>query len=206
METIVQKGGFIIYPLLLCAVLSLTIIIERAITLFRERVNKEQLTNQLKELLSRNKVMDALTLCEQRPTALNRVLKAGLLKHNKSREVIQETLEKAGRGEVPSLEKYLGILATIASISPLLGLLGTVSGMIKVFIEIENAGGLVDPSILAGGIWEALLTTAFGLSIAIPTLVAYNFFTSHGNRLISDMEEVSSELLTFISGEEKDEI
>jgi len=150
--------------------------------------------------------MDALTLCEQYPTALSRVLKAGLLKHNQDRETIQGTLDKAGKNEVPNLEKYLGILATIASISPLLGLLGTVSGMIKVFIEIENAGGLVNPSILAGGIWEALLTTAFGLSIAIPTLVAYNFFTSHVNTLISDMEDASLELLTFISGEEKHEV
>ena len=202
MWTIIQKGGFIIYPLILCSLLALTVIIERAISLSRAQINKRVFMKRLAELISRNRIIDAVNYCEKYHVPLARVLKAGLLKHNQTREYIQTSIEKAIREEVPFLERYLGILATISSVAPLLGLLGTVSGMIKVFIQVEASSGLINPKMLAGGMWEALLTTAFGLAIAIPTLVAYNFFLSRSNTLVQETEDASAELLSMLKGEE----
>ena len=110
-------------------------------------------------------------------------------------------LEGFQKQEIPFLERFLGILATITAVTPLLGFLGTVSGMIKVFIQVEASSGLISPKMLSGGIWEALLTTAFGLAIAIPTLVAYNFFLSRSNTLVNEIEDAEVELLSLLKGE-----
>ncbi len=202
MWTLIQKGGFIIYPLILCSLLALTVIIERAISLSRAQINKRVFMKRLAELISRNRIMDAVNYCEKYHVPLARVIKAGLLKHNQTREHIQVRIEKAIREEVPFLERYLGILATISSVAPLLGLLGTVSGMIKVFIQVEASSGLINPKMLSGGVWEALLTTAFGLAVTIPTLIAYNFFLSRSNTLVQEIEDASGELLSILKGEE----
>ena len=201
MWTLIQKGGFLIYPLILCSVLALTVIIERAISLSRAQINKRVFMKRIAELISRNRIMDAVNYCEKYHVPVSRVIKAGLLKHNQTREHIQSSIEKAIREEVPFLERYLGILATITSVAPLLGFLGTVSGMIKVFIQVEASSGLINPKMLSGGIWEALLTTAFGLAIAIPTLVAYNFFLSRSKTLVNEIEDASVELLSLLKGE-----
>lgn len=203
MWTLIQKGGFIIYPLMFCSVLTLAVIIERAISLSRAQINKKVFMKRLAELIYRNKIMDAVGYCEKYSAPLARVIKAGLLKYNQTRENIQVALERAIKEESPFLERFLGILATIASVAPLLGLLGTVSGMIKVFMEVEASSGLINPKMLAGGIWEALLTTAFGLAIAIPTLVAYNFFLSRSNTLTNEIEEASDELLSLLKSDEE---
>lgn len=202
MWTLIHKGGFIIYPLIFCSILSLTVIIERAISLSRAQINKKVFMKRLAELISRNRIMDAVNYCEKYHVPLARVVKAGLLKYNQTREYMQESIEKTIREELPFLERFLGILATIASVAPLLGLLGTVSGMIKVFMKVEASSGLINPKMLAGGIWEALLTTAFGLAIAIPTLVAYNFFLSRSNTLANEIEEAGSELISLLRGGE----
>ena len=201
MWTLIQKGGFLIYPLIFCSLLALTVIIERAISLSRSQINKKVFMKRLSELTSRSRIMDAVNYCERYHVPLARVIKAGLLKHNQTRDYIKSGIEKAIREEVPFLERYLGILATITSVAPLIGFLGTVSGMIKVFTQIESSAGLISPKMLSGGIWEALLTTAFGLAIAIPTLVAYNFFLSRSNTLVNEIEDASAELLSLLKGE-----
>ena len=201
MWTLIQKGGFLIYPLILCSLLALTVIIERAISLSRAQINKRIFMKRIAELISRNRIMDAVNYCEKYNVPLSRVIKAGLLKHNQTREYIQSSIEKAIREEIPFLERFLGILATITAVTPLLGFLGTVSGMIKVFIQVEASSGLISPKMLSGGIWEALLTTAFGLAIAIPTLVAYNFFLSRSNTLVNEIEDAEVELLSLLKGE-----
>ena len=201
MWTLIQKGGFLIWPLILCSILALTVIIERAISLSRAQINKRIFMKRVAELLSRNRIMDAVNYCEKYNVPLSRIIKAGLIKHNQTREYIQSSIEKAIREEIPFLERYLGILATIISVTPLLGFLGTVSGMIKVFIQVEASSGLVNPKMLSGGIWEALLTTALGLAIAITTLVAYNFFLSRSKTLVNEIEDASVELLSILKGE-----
>ncbi|MDD5454494.1 MAG: MotA/TolQ/ExbB proton channel family protein [Candidatus Ratteibacteria bacterium] len=202
MWTLIQKGGFLIYPLLFCSVLALTVIIERAISLSRVQMNKKNFMKHLAELISRNRIMDAVNYCEKYNTPLSRVIKAGLIKHNQTRDYIQSGVEKAIREEIPFLERYLGILATITAVTPLIGFLGTVSGMIKVFIQVEASAELISPKMLSGGVWEALLTTAFGLAIAIPTLVAYNFFVSRSRNLVNEIEDAGFELLSLLKGEE----
>jgi biopolymer transport protein ExbB len=195
-ETII-KGGPVMAPLLLCSVISLSIIVERCLSLRRNRILKYEVLQRIEELLRDRKIPEASTLCKRYPSSMTRILLAAILNHDKSRQEIKEIIEDAGRQEVPVLERYLAILGTIASISVLLGLLGTVIGMMRTFNAIA-ALGYGHPEALAGGISEALVATATGLAIAIPTLVLYNFFTSKVDSLIIEMEKNSLRMLSIL--------
>ena len=192
------KGGIIIFPIFFCGVLTIGIIIERLISLKNAEIDNEKFINEIEDLLRRRKIKEALQLCDKNDKPVPRIIKAGLLKIDRSREEVKEAIDDAANYEIPNLEKYLGILATIATISPLLGLLGTVTGMIKAFMVIEAKGGLVNPGDLARGIWEALLTTVVGLIVAIPAYLAYNYFVSRVNNIILDMEKSATRLLDVI--------
>jgi biopolymer transport protein ExbB len=193
----ILKGGPVMGPLLLCSVISLGIIIERCLTLRRNGILKYDILQRLEELLRDRKIPEASTLCKRYPSPMTRILLAAILNHDKSRQEIKEIIEDAGRQEVPVLERYLTILGTIASISVLLGLLGTVSGMIRTFNAIA-ALGYGHPEALASGISEALTATATGLAITIPTLVLYNFFTSKVDALVIEMEKHSLRMLSIL--------
>ncbi len=198
MWSFIVKGGYLMYPLIFCSVLSLAVIIERAISLSRSTLFRAPFLERIKEFLSRGKILEAVEFCEKHNSPLSRVIKVGLLHHDRSRENIKEAMEIQISEEIPQLEKFLGILATLSAVSPLLGLLGTVSGMVRVFSAIEEAGGQVDPGTLAGGIWEALLTTVLGLLVAIPSLIAYNYFTSRLRSIVGEMELASGNLLDIM--------
>jgi biopolymer transport protein ExbB len=191
------KGGPVMVPLLLCSVVSLSIIVERFLSLRRSRILRYDVLQRIEELLRDRKIPEASTLCKRYPSSMTRILLAAILNHDKSRQEIKEIIEDAGRQEVPVLERYLTILGTIASISVLLGLLGTVSGMIRTFNAIA-ALGYGHPEALAAGISEALVATATGLSIAIPTLVMYNYFTSKVDSLVVEMEKNSLRMLSIL--------
>jgi len=193
------KGGVIIIPIFFCGVLTIGIIIERLISLKQSEIDNEKFINEIENLLRRRKIKEAIDLCDKHEkSSVPRVIKAGLLKIDRSREEVKETIEDAANHEIPNLEKYLGILATIATVSPLLGLLGTVTGMVKAFMVIEAKEGLVHPGELAGGIWEALLTTVAGLIVAIPAYLAYNYFVSRVNKIVLDMEKSATRLIDVI--------
>lgn len=192
------KGGIIIFPIFFCGVLTIGIIIERLISLKNAEIDNEKFINEIEGLLRRRKIKEALQLCDKNDKPVPRIIKAGLLKIDRSREEVKEAIDDAANYEIPNLEKYLGILATIATISPLLGLLGTVTGLIKAFMVIEAKGGLVNPGELARGIWEALLTTVVGLIVAIPAYLAYNYFVSRVNNIVLDMEKSATRLLDVI--------
>jgi biopolymer transport protein ExbB len=165
--------------------------------------------NEISNLLKRNKILEAIGMCNQTPGPSPRVMKAGILKHDRSRPEIREAIEDAAVGEVPILEKNLSILATIAHITPLLGLLGTVIGMLNCFQAIEQKSTAlqpVNPRDLAGGIWQALLTTVFGLCVAIPTYVAYNYLVNKVNGFITDMEKNATDLVNFLSARREQEV
>jgi biopolymer transport protein ExbB len=196
LEWIVQ-GGPVMVPLLLCSVISLSIIVERCLSLRRNRILKYDILQRIEELLRDRKIPEASTLCKRYPSSMTRILLAAILNHDKGRQEIKEIIEDAGRQEVPVLERYLTILGTIASISVLLGLLGTVTGMIRTFKTIA-ALGYGHPEALASGISEALIATATGLGIAIPTLVLYNFFTSKVDSLVLEMEKNSQRMLNIL--------
>jgi biopolymer transport protein ExbB len=197
MIELVIKGGPVMAPILLCSVISLGIIVERCLSLRRNRILRYDILQRIEELLRDRKIPEASTLCKRYPSSMTRVLLAAILNHDKSRQDIKEIIEDAGRHEVPVLERYLSILGTIASISVLLGLLGTVTGMIRTFNAIA-AVGYGHPEALAGGISEALIATAAGLGIAIPTLVLYNFFMSKVDSLIIEMEKNALRMLSIL--------
>jgi len=192
------KGGVIIIPIVFCGVLTIGIIIERLISLKNAEIDNEKFISEIENTLRRRKIKEAIDLCEKNDNPVPRIIKAGLLKIDRSREEVKESIEDAANHEIPNLEKYLGILATIATVSPLLGLLGTVTGMVKAFMVIEAKGGLVHPGELAGGIWEALLTTVVGLVVAIPAYLAYNYFVSRVNNIVLDMEKSATRLIDII--------
>ncbi|MBL7068704.1 MAG: MotA/TolQ/ExbB proton channel family protein [Candidatus Omnitrophica bacterium] len=197
-----QKGGIIVYLILFCSILALAIFIERIWQLRRARINTVKFMSEIGTTLKENKIKEAVDICGRTKGPIARILKAGILKHDRSKAEIKEAIEDTGLHEVPELEKNIGALATIAHITPLLGLLGTVLGMMRAFQVIQEKAAAsypVNPGDLAGGIWEALITTVAGLSVAIPTFVAYNFLVSRVGRIVLDMERSSTDLLGILS-------
>ncbi len=188
MWEIVRAGGPLMWPIILCSVVAAAIILERLWTLQDKRVLPPDLTRKVWQLVDdgqiNGKVIDAL----EQNSPLGKVLAAGLANRDRPREVMMERLEDTGRHVIHELERFLNSLATIAGVTPLLGLLGTVTGIIKAFNAIE-AGGMGDPRMLSGGIAEALLTTAAGLSVAIPALIGYRFLRGKVDRIVVQMEK-----------------
>jgi biopolymer transport protein ExbB len=195
---IIIKGGIMMIPIALCSLIALAILVERLFSLRRIRINTGTFVLQVKNMLLRQKVEEAVMLCKDTPGPIAAITQAGLLKHNRPREEIKDAIEGAAKTQVFHLERYLGILGTIAAIAPLIGFLGTVTGMIKAFMDIQNLGGNVDASVLAGGIWEALITTAAGLSVGIPALIFYNWLLSKVELHVFEMQESSNELMDVL--------
>ncbi|MBN2097708.1 MAG: MotA/TolQ/ExbB proton channel family protein [Candidatus Omnitrophica bacterium] len=201
MWDVMQKGGPLMYLIILCSVVALAVVIERLYHLHRAKIDIDKFMEAIANTLKRNRIMEAIDLCEKTPGPIAHIIKAGILKHDRSRQEIKEAIDDAGIYEVPRLEKNLGALATIAHISPLLGLLGTVTGMVRAFQVIqEKATALqpVSPGELAGGIWEALITTAAGLIVAIPTFVAYNYLVSRVKGSVLEMERAATDLINIL--------
>ncbi|MCU7861663.1 MAG: MotA/TolQ/ExbB proton channel family protein, partial [Candidatus Thiodiazotropha sp. (ex Lucinoma kastoroae)] len=188
MFELVKSGGWLMLPIIACSIVALGIVFERLWSLQRKKVMPDYLMRQILQL-HREKKLDLADLNKLRTSSpLGRILAAGLINRDHNKEVMKEAIEEVGRQVVHELERYLNTLGTIASISPLLGLLGTVIGMIKVFSVIVTAG-VGDPGVLAGGISEALITTAAGLSVAIPSLMFHRYFSGLIDRLVMGMEE-----------------
>lgn len=199
------------FLVLLCSVIAFAVVIERLWHLRRAKINTEEFMEDIAETLRRNKILTAIDKCNAMPGPIAHILKAGILKHDRSREEIKEAISDAGLHEVPRLEKNLSALATIAHITPLLGLLGTVTGMVRAFQVIEQKAVAlmpINPGDLAGGIWEALITTVAGLSVAIPTYVAYNFLVSKVDGFVLEMEKSATDVINILGAkrEEEDEV
>lgn len=201
---IIFQGGILMWPIMLCSVIGLAIIIERFIALRRADIDTREFMDVMRQVLRQNRIREAIEICDQTEAPVARIMKAGILKYNRSKEDIREAIEDAGRFEIPRLERYLSALATCANIAPLLGLLGTVSGMIKAFAQIQLKQGQVNPSDLAEGISNALVTTAAGLTVAIPLLVVYNYFITRVDGMILEMEMSSSELIELLTRHHSD--
>ena len=200
MFELVKSGGWLMLPIIACSIVALGIVIERLWSLQRKKVMPNYLMKQILQLHKDNKLNLADLSKLKTSSPLGRILAAGLINRDHDKDVMKEAIEEVGRQVVHELERYLNTLGTIASISPLLGLLGTVIGMIKVFSVIVTAG-VGDPGVLAGGISEALITTAAGLSVAIPSLMFHRYFTGLIDRLVIGMEEQALKLVEVIHGE-----
>ncbi len=189
-----QKGGVFMWPLLLCSLIGLGVILERAWTLSRARVNTRKLMGQVIGALKQDGLQAAIEVCQRTRGPIAAILHAGLMRAPKGPDAVEKAIESAGTIEMSFLQRGLIVLASVANVAPLLGFLGTVSGMIHAF-EAIAAAEQVSAKLVATGISEALITTAAGLIIAIPVQIANNFFISRIDRFILEMEEASVELV-----------
>lgn len=188
MWEIVRAGGPIMWPIILCSIIAAAIILERLWTLQNKRVLPQDLTQRVWQLMQNDQVNDKVIAALEQNSPLGRVLAAGLANRHRPREIMMERLQDTGRHVVHELERFLNSLGTIASISPLLGLLGTVTGIIRAFNALQ-AGGAGSPQALSGGIAEALITTAAGLCVAIPALIAYRYLRGRVEGFVIAMEK-----------------
>jgi biopolymer transport protein ExbB len=188
MWEIVRAGGWMMGPIILASIVAVAIILERLWTLQDRRVLPTDLTRRVWQLIEADQVSDKVIAALAQNSPLGKVLAAGLANRHRSREALMERLEDTGRHVVHELERFLNTLGTIAGVSPLLGLLGTVGGIIKAFNAI-NAGAMGDPRLLSGGIAQALITTAAGLCVAIPSLIAYRYLRGRVDRIVIEIEK-----------------
>jgi len=197
-----SAGGPMMWVILFCSIIALAIILEKFWQLHNININTKQFLDRIREKIKRRQIKEALEVCDGAKSPLANILKAGILKYDRPRSQIVEAIEDSSLYEIPKIEKKLSILATIAHISPLLGLLGTVLGLVRCFQIIQAKSSSfhpVSPGDLAGGIWEALLTTVAGLFVAIPTYFVYNYLANNINNFILEMEKASTELVNFLT-------
>jgi biopolymer transport protein ExbB len=197
MLEIVQAGGWIMLPIIGCSIVAAAIILERLWTLQPKRVLPVQLAQRVRDWVTNDQLDPQHLQRLHQSSPLGQMLAAGLANRHAPREIIKESIEDVGRHAVHELERYLNALGTIAAISPLMGLLGTVIGMIKVFAAI-TANGVGNPGVLAGGISEALITTAAGLCVAIPALIAYRYLRARVDALVVQMEKETIKFLEAV--------
>ena len=200
MFELVKAGGWLMLPIIASSVVAFAIVIERLWALRRGRVVPRRLLLEIWHWLKAGKLDDERIEVLREGSPLGRVLASGLVNRNYSREIMKEGIEETGRHVAHELERYLNTLGTIASITPLLGLLGTVVGMIEVFSVITDVG-VGSPGELAGGISKALITTAAGISVAVPALIFYRYFHGRVDELVMEMEQEAVKLVEVIHGE-----
>jgi len=196
--SVLFKGGWLMLPIFIASVVAVAIIIDRYIVIRKSKLNAPAFLVKIRSLLKRNDINGAIRYCMEEKSPASNIIRKGLKKHNFGHERVAEAIDNAGKQEVNKLEKGLSILATISGVAPLLGFLGTVTGMISAFMNIENLQGAANPSDLAGGIWEALLTTAFGLAVGIIAFTFYNYLVSAINKLVLDMEVISNDVIDIL--------
>ncbi|MFT5113815.1 MAG: biopolymer transport protein ExbB [Parasphingorhabdus sp.] len=200
MFDLIQSGGVLVWLIILCSVVSMAIIIERFWMLKKSAVTPFGLMDEVEKLFDDEEIDASKVADIRRSSPLGRIMAAGLVNIDQHRVVMKEAVEEAGRHVIHDLEKYLNTLGTMAAITPLLGLLGTVIGMIDVFAAITSAG-VGNPTVLAGGISQALITTAAGLSVGIPSLMFHRYFRGKVNELAVEMEQEALRFLEFVHGE-----
>ena len=191
-------GGWVMIPLVLLSLLTFYILIERLITIRRATSNPEVITDRVREYVRTGDVEGAIAYCKDKDVPITRILQQGLERLGRPISEIQDAVQAAGKHETFDLERKTNLLASIAGIAPMLGFFGTVIGMIRAFQEIQNLQGNVNPSVLAGGIWEALVTTAAGLLVGILALFSYNFLIGRIRRITNDMERSATDFIDLL--------
>jgi biopolymer transport protein ExbB len=200
MFEIVKSGGIMMVPLILSSIIAAAILLERLWTLQEKRVLPAELTEKVWKWVESRQIQDKHILALQQNSPLGKILAAGLANRDRDREIIKEGIEDTGRHVVHELDRFIGSLGTIASLSPLMGLLGTVFGMIQTFNTITTEG-IGSPAALAGGIAQALVSTAGGLTVAIPSLIAYKFLRGKVEGLVVQMEKEAMKLVQALEGQ-----
>ena len=203
MWELVRAGGPFMWPIIVCSIAAVGILLERLWTLQRKRVLPQELIKKVSDLAEKNQVTPKVIEALEKNSPLGRVLAAALANKHRGRTIMMERVEDTGRHVVHELERFLNSLGTIASISPLLGLLGTVAGIIAAFNAVM-LGGMGDPRALAGGISQALITTAGGLTVAIPSFIAYRYLRGKVERIVIEMEKIAVTFADSLNAEQAD--
>ena len=196
---LLKHGGAMMWLLVLAGAVAGVGFVERLLHYHREQINSVEFLNGVRNVLKRENVVEALSICEATPGPVARLVKTAVLNRDRGRDGVREALEEAGLGEVPRLEERLNLLATIAQIAPIMGLLGTVLGFIEVFRVLQLEGVSASASQLAGGVWQSLVCTGAGLAISIPCYAGYNYLVNRVNLIVIEMEKSSTEVLNLLS-------
>jgi len=201
MPALLAHGGVMLRLLLLVSAVAVVVFIERFLHFHRAQINSTEFLNGVKTVLKRDNVVEALSICDATPGPVARLVKTAILNRDNGRERVREALEEAGLAEVPRLEEKLNLLATIAQLAPLLGLLGTMLGFIRTFNLMQKEGLYAHVSQLSSGVWQALVCAAAGLAVAIPAHAGYNYLVSRVNSIVLDMERAATDIVNIVTEE-----
>jgi biopolymer transport protein ExbB len=202
MPTLLANGGPVMWLIIIAAATAAVVFIERTLYCHRSQINSAEFLNGIRTVIKRGNVVEAISICDATPGPVARLVKAAILHREQGRERVREAVEEAGLTEVPRLEEKLNLLATIAQISPLLGLFGTIVGFIQVFMYLQAAGLYAHISgehSLATGIWQSLICAAGGIAVAIPAHAGYNYLVSRVNKIVLDMERAAAEIVNIVT-------
>ena len=194
-----SHGGPVLWLIVLSSAVGVVVFAERFLHCHRAQINSTEFLNGVRTVLKRNNVVEAISICDATPGPVARLVKTAILNRDHGRERVREALEEAGLSEVPRLEERLNLLATIAQLTPLLGLLGTVLGFIKTFYLMQGEGLYAHIGHVSNGIWQALICAAAGLAAAIPAHAGYNYLVSRVNSIVLDMERVATEVVNLVT-------
>ena len=197
--SLLGQGGIMLLLLLLASAAAIAVFVERLLHYHRAQINSAEFLNGVRTVLKRDNIVEALSICDATPGPVARLVKTAILSRERGRDGVREALEEAGLLEVPRLEEKLNLLATIAQLAPLMGLLGTVFGFIRVFHTLETDGSFSHAAMLTGGVWQSLVCTAVGLAVAIPSYAGYNYLVSRVNQIVLDMEKASTEITNLVT-------
>jgi len=200
--SILLKGGWLMLPIFIASIIAVAIIIDRYLVIRKARKNIPKFLIKIRTILKKGNINEAINYCVAEKSAASNIIRQGLKKYRLGHVRVKEAIENAGKQEIKKLEKGLSVLATVSGVAPLLGFLGTVTGMISAFMRIEDLQGAANPADLAGGIWEALLTTAFGLAVGIIAFTFYNYLVTAVNKLVLDMEVISNDVVDILEEKE----
>lgn len=198
-RTLLANGGPMMWLLLVVSGVAIAVFIERVLYCHRARINSSEFLNGVRTVLKRDNVVEALAICDATPGPVARLVRTAIVNRERGRDGIRESLEDAGLLEMPLLEARLNVLATIAQIAPLMGLLGTVLGFIVMFMQLQDAGVYANIGQLSKGIWQALISAGAGIAVAIPTHAGYNYLVSRVNAIVLDMEHSATEIVNILT-------
>jgi biopolymer transport protein ExbB len=199
MPTLLANGGPVIWLILIAAAAAAVVFVERALFCHRSQINSAEFLNGVRTVIKRGNIVEAISICDATPGPVARLVKAAILHREQGRDRVREAVEEAGLVEVPQLEERLNLLATIAQISPLLGLFGTLIGFISIFGQVEQAGLYAHIGQLSHGIWQALICATTGIAVAIPAHAGYNYLVSRVNKIVLDMERAAAEIVNIVT-------
>jgi biopolymer transport protein ExbB len=199
LPTLIANGGLMIWVLIAASTVAILVFIERLLHYHRAQINSMEFLSGVRNVMKRDNVVEALSICDATPGPVARLVKVAILNRERGRDGVRESLEEAGLMEVPRLEEKLNVLATLAQIAPLLGLLGTVLGFLQIFHALQVAGTQANMEHLANGIWKALISMAGGIAVAIPCYAGYNYLVGRVNSIVLDMEKAASEIVNIVT-------